>query len=90
MFVQEDSLFDGCPCSGCNLPRFVLPLLLGLLADGPQHGYQLLQRLRDFHTLTARGQACLGTWAGTLTRYQEDIACIVRFLRRGRDGGGLS
>lgn len=51
MFVQEDSLFDGCPCSGCNLPRFVLPLLLGLLADGPQHGYQLLQRLRDFHTL---------------------------------------
>ena len=51
MFVQESSLFDGCPCSGCHLPRFVLPLLLGLLADGPQHGYQLLQRLRDFPTL---------------------------------------
>lgn len=130
MFVQEGSPFDGCPCSGCNLPRFVLPLLLGLLADGPQHGYQLLQRLRDFptlrdippdqagmyrllkqmednglvsgeqgpgrtvgkrnFTLTARGQAYLATWAGTLGRYQEDIACIVRFLRREQGGGGLS
>lgn len=44
---------------------------------------------RNF-TLTARGQACLATWAGTLGRYQEDIACIVRFLRREQGGGGLS
>ena len=41
-------------------------------------------------TLTARGQAYLATWAGTLDRYQEDIACIVSFLRRGKVGGDHS
>lgn len=125
MLAQEAFPFDGCPCSGCNLPRFVLPLLLGMLGDGPQHGYQLLQRLAAFPTLqtsppdkagmyrllkqmedsglvrgeqgpgrtvgkrsfrlTERGRACLDTWAATLARYQEDIACIVRFLHREED-----
>ncbi|EGW50442.1 hypothetical protein HMPREF1022_02509 [Desulfovibrio sp. 6_1_46AFAA] len=45
MPMKELLTFMNCPCAGSNLPRLVHPVLLGLLADGPLHGYLLLQRL---------------------------------------------
>ena len=38
---------DSCACSGGNLPRFVQPVLLALLARQPMHGYALAQKLED-------------------------------------------
>ncbi|MCL1919509.1 MAG: helix-turn-helix transcriptional regulator [Kiritimatiellaeota bacterium] len=37
--------FDQCACSGKTLSRFVRPVILALLTDGPVHGYDLLRRL---------------------------------------------
>lgn len=42
-----------CPCSGVNLPRFVQPVILGVLSGGPLHGYLVAQRLAEtsfFHS----------------------------------------
>ena len=36
-----------CPCSGVNLPRFVQPVILAMLATGPLHGYLVAQRLAE-------------------------------------------
>lgn len=37
--------FSDCPCSGANLPRFLQPMLLAILIDGPLHGYKILQEV---------------------------------------------
>lgn len=36
---------EKCSCSGGNLDKLVKPTVLGLLAEGPQHGYALMARL---------------------------------------------
>lgn len=36
-----------CPCSGVNLPRFVQPVILAMLAEGPLHGYLVAQQLAE-------------------------------------------
>ena len=38
-------ILDSCACSGGNLPRFVQPVLLALLAREPMHGYALVRKL---------------------------------------------
>jgi len=40
--------FEQCACTGRTLSRFVRPAVLALLAEAPAHGYDLLQRLREF------------------------------------------
>ena len=40
-------ILDSCACSGGNLPRFVQPVLLALLAREPMHGYALARKLAD-------------------------------------------
>jgi DNA-binding PadR family transcriptional regulator len=40
--------FENCACSGKTLSRFVRPALLGLLAEEPQHGYDLVRKLQRF------------------------------------------
>ena len=40
-------ILDSCACSGGNLPRFVQPVLLALLAGEPMHGYALVQKLEE-------------------------------------------
>ena len=40
-------VLDSCACSGGNLPRFVQPVLLALLAREPMHGYALVQKLEE-------------------------------------------
>ena len=40
-------ILDSCACSGGNLPRFVQPVLLALLAEESMHGYVLVQKLGE-------------------------------------------
>jgi PadR family transcriptional regulator PadR len=37
--------FKECPCSGKSLVRLVRPAILGVLAQGPLHGYLVIQKL---------------------------------------------
>ena len=34
-----------CACRGANLTRFVQPIILFLLAESPDHGYELIQKI---------------------------------------------
>ena len=34
-----------CPCQGGTLVRFVQPIILSVLQDGPCHGYGILQKI---------------------------------------------
>jgi PadR family transcriptional regulator, regulatory protein PadR len=36
---------DACPCGGVNLDKLVQPAILALLAEGPMHGYKLVERI---------------------------------------------
>jgi DNA-binding PadR family transcriptional regulator len=37
--------FEACACTGRTLGKLVRPYILALLADGPAHGYALLDQL---------------------------------------------
>ncbi|MBM3859582.1 MAG: PadR family transcriptional regulator [Verrucomicrobia bacterium] len=39
--------FEECACSGRTLGKLVRPYILALLADGPAHGYALLEQLSE-------------------------------------------
>ena len=39
--------FQDCPCAGKNLDKFVQPMVLATLRDGPLHGYLIVQRFSD-------------------------------------------
>ncbi|UCE60541.1 MAG: helix-turn-helix transcriptional regulator [Phycisphaerales bacterium] len=39
--------FDECACSGKSLARLLRPAIMGTLAKGGAHGYELAQRLRE-------------------------------------------
>lgn len=41
-----------CQCDGGQPKNFARPCLLLLLAEGPAHGYELMERLRPFGFLT--------------------------------------
>ena len=34
-----------CPCDGKTLDRLIQPAILVVLADGPLHGYRLVERI---------------------------------------------
>ena len=36
-----------CACEGQTLDRLLQPTVMALLVDGPQHGYALVERLKD-------------------------------------------
>lgn len=36
-----------CPCDGHTLDRLLQPLVMALLAEGPAHGYALVERLKE-------------------------------------------
>lgn len=40
-------LDDGCPCRGSTLDRLLRPAVLSCIAEEPQHGYQIAQRLKS-------------------------------------------
>jgi PadR family transcriptional regulator PadR len=45
---------DECPCFGKSLSRFVHPTILGALAKGEAHGYEVAQRLSELRSFAAQ------------------------------------
>ena len=68
-------VLDGCACSGGNLPRFVQPVLLALLAQEPAHGYALMHRLEN---------------TGLFTPQSPDMTGCYRMLRDMEHSGVLA
>ncbi len=69
------SKLDSCPCTGMNLPRYVQPVLLALLAREPMYGYSLIQTMSDLSLFSG----------GT-----PDVTGIYRKLREMERSGVLS
>ena len=67
-------VLDSCACSGGNLPRFVQPVLLALLAKEPMHGYALVQKLED---------------TGLFSGQMPDMTGCYRMLREMEKNGVL-
>ncbi|MGI8549977.1 MAG: helix-turn-helix transcriptional regulator [Dehalococcoidia bacterium] len=51
-FKDSAATDAGCQCDGGQPKNFARPCLLLLLAEGPAHGYELMERLRPFGFLT--------------------------------------
>lgn len=45
MIGLEKYGMENCACTGANLPRFVQPALLAIIAAGPAHGYNIMHQL---------------------------------------------
>ena len=69
------SKLDSCPCTGANLPRYVQPVLLALLAREPMYGYSLIQTMSDLNLFS------VGT---------PDVTGIYRKLREMERSGVLA
>ena len=51
-----------CPCAGATLDKLVQPAVLAVLADGPLHGYALVQRLATMPVLGGREPDAAGVY----------------------------
>lgn len=51
-FSDSAEAGDECQCDGGQPKNFARPCLLLLLAEGPAHGYELMDRLRPFGFLS--------------------------------------
>ena len=67
--------WEECPCAGRNLERFLQPAILAVLAEGPVHGYRIVQALGQMPALGRR---------------QPDAAGVYRFLKAMEDRGLVS
>lgn len=65
---------ESCPCSGGNLPRFVQPALLAVVAREPLHGYVIARRLAE---------------TGLFGEHAPDVTGIYRMLRSMEKDGVL-
>lgn len=65
---------ENCACSGANLPRFVAPALLAIMAKGPAHGYSIMKQLAES-----------GIFEGNL----PDATGIYRILKTMEKDGSL-
>ena len=76
------SKLDSCPCTGMNLPRYVQPVLLALLAREPMYGYSLIQTMSDLNLFSGNTPDVTGIYrklremerSGVLTTQTEDSA----------------
>jgi DNA-binding PadR family transcriptional regulator len=62
----------GCPCYGSTLDRLLRPALLCCIAQEPQHGYRIAQRLQALRLFR---------------RSSPDLAGLYRCLRELEDQG---
>jgi len=67
--------FDECACSGKSLARMLRPAVMGLLAAGAAHGYQLAQRLGQMKMFDCQ---------------EPDHAGLYRVLKQMEDEGLLT
>jgi DNA-binding PadR family transcriptional regulator len=45
--VRRNTDLVGCPCTGDTLDKLIQPAILAVLAEGPLHGYGLVERIGD-------------------------------------------
>ncbi|NLX54903.1 MAG: PadR family transcriptional regulator [Planctomycetaceae bacterium] len=62
-----------CPCAGGTLDKLIQPAILVILAEGPLHGYRLVERLGEMRMLAG---------------HKPDASGVYRFLK-GMEGRGL-
>jgi DNA-binding PadR family transcriptional regulator len=67
--------FNECACSGRSLARMLRPAVMGLLASGPAHGYQLARQLVEMKMFAAQ---------------EPDHAGLYRALKQMEDEGLLT
>lgn len=53
---------EKCACVGSNLDRFVQPVILGILANGPCTGYAVVKRMSDYITFADSGPDPTGVY----------------------------
>ena len=51
-----------CPCSGKTLARLIQPAVMAVLADEPQHGYVIVQRLTGMAMFQDHGPDITGVY----------------------------
>jgi DNA-binding PadR family transcriptional regulator len=54
--------FETCPCSGKSLSRLVHPAILGALAKGEAHGYEIAQRLHQLPAFASQPADAAGVY----------------------------
>jgi len=59
---------ENCPCSGKTLARLVHPAVLGALANGEAHGYEIAQRLAELSSFAAPDAAGIYRTLGIMER----------------------
>jgi DNA-binding PadR family transcriptional regulator len=57
-----------CPCTGKTLARLVHPAILGALAKGEAHGYEISQRLTELSSFAAPDAAGIYRALGAMER----------------------
>jgi len=55
-----------CPCSGGTLDKLIQPAILVILADGPLHGYRIVEQLGEMRMLAG---------------HKPDASGVYRFLK---------
>lgn len=66
---------EKCPCSGANLPRFVQPVILAILAKEPLHAYLVVQRLAETAFFRRQPPDPTGVYRMLRNMEQEGVLC---------------
>jgi PadR family transcriptional regulator, regulatory protein PadR len=51
-----------CPCAGGTLDKLIQPALMVILAEGPLHGYRLVERLSEMRMLAGQKPDASGVY----------------------------
>lgn len=64
-----------CACEGHTLDRLLQPTVMGLLAQGPQHGYVLVQQLSESPVLGGAKPNDTGVYRLLKTLEDQGLVC---------------
>ena len=53
---------EKCACSGGNLDRFLQPVILSILAEGPMTGYMIVKKIATYSTFQEGGPDPTGVY----------------------------
>ena len=74
------SKLDSCPCTGMNLPRYVQPVLLALLAREPMYGYSLIQTMSDLNLFSGNTPDVTGIYRKLRVHNTEGLLNVLSQL----------
>lgn len=66
-----------CACRGGNLDRFIQPIILLILLDGPETGYGVFKRVGEFSMFGDRGPDATGIYR--YLRLMEERGLLAQF-----------